>query len=134
MTLNRTLVHGDLFGSNIIVQPGRRIRAVDWESAAIGLGEWDLARLLDGWGSKMAPPRSAYLDALEGSIGRELDREAFESTFAYCRILNMLWHLRWSVDACRDTAFVERELDKLETLWSAWKNERALIDGKGRMA
>ena len=127
----RTLVHGDLFGDHVMVQPGRRIRAMDWESAAIGLGAWDLARLLDGWGSKMAPVLSAYLEELEGSVGRDFDREAFERTFAYCKILNVLWHLRWSVDACRHIPFVESELDKLETLWEGWPKEPSLAEAEG---
>ncbi len=115
----RTLVHGDLFGDNLIVQPGRRIRAVDWESAAIGLGAWDLARLLDYWGSKKAPLVSAYLEELEGRLTRAFDRGAFDRTFAHCGILNVLWNFRWSVDACRDASFVESELDDLEARWEA---------------
>src|SRR5262249_10856644 len=45
----RALVHGDIFARNLMVQPGPRVRAIDWESAAVGLPALDLARLLDGW-------------------------------------------------------------------------------------
>ena len=113
----RTFIHGDIFEDNLMIQPVRRIRAVDWESAAIGLGAWDLARLLDACGSEKEIVRSAYLEELEGRAAGAFDRRAFNRTFAHCRILNVLWHLRWSVDACRDVPFVETELDKLEALW-----------------
>src|SRR5262249_61074587 len=51
----RTLVHGDVFPHNIVLQPGPRIRPIDWEAAAVGLAAWDLARLLDGWGKDRPP-------------------------------------------------------------------------------
>jgi aminoglycoside phosphotransferase (APT) family kinase protein len=114
----RTFVHGDIFDANLMVQPGRRIRAVDWESAAIGLGAWDLSRLLDGWGPERELLRSAYLEKLEARLALSFDRRAFDRTFAHCRVLDILWHLRWSVDACRDAAFVEAELTRLETRWA----------------
>src|SRR5262249_44047669 len=57
----RTLVHGDIFAQNLVIQPGGRIRAIDWESAAVGLGAWELVRLLDGWGSMKATFLAAYL-------------------------------------------------------------------------
>ena len=126
----RTLVHGDMFADNIIIQPGRRIRAVDWESAAIGLGAWDLARLLDGWGSRGEPLRSAYLAELEQRVPG-FARLEFDRVFADCKILNVLWHLRWSVDACQDAPFVESELDELEALWKDWSEERAMAEGLG---
>ena len=112
----RTFVHGDVFDDNIIVQAGPRIRAVDWESAAIGLGAWDLVRLLDGWGSDNDLLRSAYLEEFEQRAGGALDARAFDETFDHCRILNRFWHLRWSVDQCRDAAFVDYELTQLEAL------------------
>ncbi len=112
----RTLVHGDLFADNVIVQAERRVRAVDWESAAIGLGAWDLGRLLDGWGLQREPLRAAYIAGIEERVPG-FDRPDFDHVYACCRILTVLWHLRWSVDVCRDPSFVAEELAELEARW-----------------
>jgi hypothetical protein len=48
--LPRTLIHGELYASNVLVS-GARIAAVDWEMAAIGPGVIDLAALVTGWDS-----------------------------------------------------------------------------------
>jgi hypothetical protein len=111
----RTLVHSDVFTENLIIQPGGRIRAIDWESAAVGLGAWDLAKLLDGWGSMKATFLAAYLAEFERHVARPLDREGFQRLFGHCEILNTLWHLRWSVEACQDTHVVEDLLLDMET-------------------
>jgi hypothetical protein len=113
----RTLVHGDIFAQNLIIQPGAGIRAIDWESAAIGLGAWDLVRLLDGWGSMKAALLSAYLAEFERQVAGPFDREGFQRLFGHCEILNALWHLRWSVEGCRDAAAVEGLLLLMEARW-----------------
>ena len=46
--LPRTLVHGELYASNVIVA-GDRIAVLDWEMAAIGPGVIDLAAVTTGW-------------------------------------------------------------------------------------
>src|SRR5262249_43258593 len=99
----RTLVHGDVFPGNLPVQPGPQGRPSDWESASVGLAAWDLARLLDGWTNK-EPFIDAYLAEFARHSAVRLDEPDFRLTFAHCRLLNALWHIRWSVDACRDTA------------------------------
>lgn len=119
----RTLVHGDVFTQNLIVQPGGRIRAIDWESAAIGLGAWDLARLLDGWGSMRAAFLSAYLAEFERHAAAPFDREGFQRVLGYCEILNALWHLRWSVEACQNAAAVESLLLIMEAAWQRLAGE-----------
>jgi hypothetical protein len=113
----QTLVHGDVFAQHLVLQPGPRIRAIDWESAAIGLGAWDLARLLDGWGSMKAAFLSAYLAEVERHVAVPFDREGFQRLFGHCEILNALWHLRWSVEACQDAPLVEDLLLTMETRW-----------------
>ena len=113
----RTLVHGDIFPQNLIIQPGGRIRAIDWESAAVGLGAWDLARLLDGWGSMKAAFLTVYIAEFERHVGVPLDREGFQRLFEHCEILNALWYLRWSVEACQDAPVVEELLADMETRW-----------------
>ncbi len=42
------VIHGDLYAHNILVKKGS-IYPVDWESAAFGSGEIDLASLIEGW-------------------------------------------------------------------------------------
>jgi len=113
----RTLVHGDVFADNLIIQPGRRVRAIDWESAAVGLGAWDLAKLLDGWGSMKAAFLTAYVTEFERHVGLPLDREGFQRLFEHCELLNPLWHLRWSVEECQDAAVVEELLADMEERW-----------------
>src|SRR5262245_37094831 len=113
----RTLVHGDIFAQNLILQPGGRIRAIDWESAAIGLGAWDLARLLEGWGSMKAAFLAAYLPEFERHVAGPFDPGGFQRLFEHCEILDVLWHLRWSVEVCQDAPVVEDLLLTMETRW-----------------
>jgi serine/threonine protein kinase len=120
----RTLVHGDVFPDNFLFQSGPRVRLIDWEEAAVGLGAWDLARLLDGWGSDKPTFVAAYLAEFARRSGgrkpperRPLDEQAFHRTFAHGKILNVLWHLGWDAEACSDAAFVNGLLDELEGGW-----------------
>ena len=125
----RTLVHSDVFAENLIIQPGGRIRAIDWESAAVGLGAWDLAKLLDGWGSMKATFLTAYLAEFERHVGVPLDREGFQRLFEHCEILNSFWHLRWSVEACRNAAVVEELLVDMEARWQRLGSQKAGVSG-----
>jgi aminoglycoside/choline kinase family phosphotransferase len=119
----RTLVHGDIFAGNFIVQPGPRVRAVDWEGAAIGLAAWDLARLLEGWGSDKPAFVRAYLAELRRhtrcakAVTAVPHPQTFRETFGRCAALNVLWHLGWEAEDCRDAAFVDGLLDELEACW-----------------
>lgn len=45
-----TVIHGEFYSANVLSQ-AETIVPVDWESAAIGPGEIDLASLTQGWGS-----------------------------------------------------------------------------------
>jgi thiamine kinase-like enzyme len=110
---------------NLVVQPGPRVRPVDWESAAVGLGAWDLTRLIDGWGPEKPQFVRTYLEELERQLQRQADRGAFKETLARCEVLNVLWHLRWSVEACREPTFVAESLEELEALGRR-------LEGEGR--
>lgn len=58
-----TFIHGEYYPANILVLGGA-IRPVDWESAAIGLGEIDIAMLTEAWpGEVAAECVRAYWDA-----------------------------------------------------------------------
>lgn len=115
----RTLVHGDASCHNLVVErpedPGSPVRPLDWEWAAVGVGAWDVAKLLSGWGAEKRMLLEAYL----GEFGRHgpLDREAFGRELGHCRALHALWYLRWWVRGCEEPAFVERLLDKVERIW-----------------
>src|SRR5262249_46597110 len=109
-----TLVHGDVYVDNLIVQPGPRIRPVDWEAAAIGLAALDLVRLLDGWDKERPMFITAYLEELTKHTVTPLNRADFESTLACCGLINVLWHLGWDAEACRDTGFVDGLLNEYE--------------------
>ena len=115
----RTLVHGDIFPDNLLIQPGPRVRPVDWESAAVGLGAWDLIRLVDGWGRDKPALTAAYLETLEELSGAAVDRAAFAQTLACCETVNLLWHLGWEPEECRDSEFVDWLVNELEGTWPA---------------
>ena len=42
------MIHGEFYGKNVVLR-GDTVHAFDWESAAIGPGEIDLASITDGW-------------------------------------------------------------------------------------
>jgi serine/threonine protein kinase len=113
----RTFIHGDIFPDNLLLQPNSFIRLIDWESASVGLGAWDLARLLDGWEKEHPAFVAVYLEALEKETGLSADRREFDRTFSYCQILNSLWHLAWDVEKCKDGEFVDEALTDIERLW-----------------
>jgi aminoglycoside phosphotransferase (APT) family kinase protein len=123
----RTLVHGDIFPCNLIVQPGPRIRPIDWEEAAVGLAAWDLTRLLDGWGRD----RPAFVAAYSAEFARHshvpLDRRAFRLTLAHCEILNALMHLGWHAEDCHDPSFVHGLLREIAA--ARRRLEREVTDG-----
>jgi hypothetical protein len=123
-----TLVHGDLWPSNTIVMPhpgGIRVRFVDWDEAAAGPAEFDLATLL----LRFAPSRrrwvlDAYRDAVRRLAGWELAAEpalvVLLETAAYARLASLLvWTVaaaaegdaRWLPARLRD---VGRWLDDVE--------------------
>jgi hypothetical protein len=52
LTLPPTVIHGEYYPANNILYSDRVIYPIDWESAAVGAGEIDLATLTEGW-----PPR-----------------------------------------------------------------------------
>jgi hypothetical protein len=122
----RTFVHGDIFLKNLAVQPGPLVRPIDWESAGIGTPFLDLARLLDGWGPDKPRFLGVYLQELDRLAAVPVDRAAALRAFAGCEIVNILWHFRWSVEACRDEASVADLLDAVESLWA--ERERGTRD------
>jgi thiamine kinase-like enzyme len=88
-----TVIHGEYYPKNILVRAQTEIVPVDWESAAIGPGEIDLASLIEGWPEdSRAACRRAYLGARwDGGCPDE-----FERRLASAR---MYFALRWLGDA-----------------------------------
>jgi aminoglycoside phosphotransferase (APT) family kinase protein len=88
--LPRTLIHGELYASNVLVS-GDRIAAVDWEMAAIGPGVIDLAALVTGWD----PDSQRRIVAAFGEVA-PADRAAARLALA----LQWLgWSARWDAPA-----------------------------------
>ncbi len=111
----RTLVHGDMYCTNVMVQPGPRIRPIDWESAAIGVAGWDMAQLVAGWGPEKRRFVTVYLDEFAQHAPVPLERRAFERTLAHCEIMRVLQVLYWWEGPYENLTFVDGLLDELES-------------------
>ena len=109
-----TLVHGDSYCSNFMVQPGPRIRPIDWDSAAIGVAGWDLAQLVAGWGQERSRFVAAYLDEFAQHAAVPLDPRALDRTLAHCEIMRVLQVLYWWEGPYDNLAFVDRLLEEME--------------------
>jgi hypothetical protein len=77
-------IHGEFYPSNVLVQDGHRIRAVDWETAAVGPGLIDLAALAGG--------------EVDDDVRRQLAREygAVDEDLDFCRLHLAVQWLGWS--------------------------------------
>lgn len=96
-----TLIHGEFYASNILVQPtaeGMRVCPVDWEVAALGPGLIDLAALTTGrWteDQRMALAMAYYAGlAPNGSWPPPLD--VFVSAFQCCHLHVAMQWLGWA--------------------------------------
>ena len=84
----RTVVHGEFTPHNILVR-GRRVAPVDWERAAVGPGETDIAALTDGWPEPLVQTcvdeyaGARWGTARRAETGRRLD------------VARLFWHLGW---------------------------------------
>ncbi|HLJ57983.1 MAG TPA: phosphotransferase [Chthonomonadaceae bacterium] len=108
----RTLVHGDVFPSNVILQAGPRVRLIDWEWAAIGTAGWDIARLLCGWETHRSRLLAAYSDQFERHSGGPLDATALANTVACCGAVHAVRFVSLAAD--EGAAGVPEALDAVE--------------------
>ncbi len=113
----RTLVHGCMYAQHMHLQPGTRIRIVDWETAALGLPAWDLTRLLAGWGTLKPDLLAVYAAELARQTGRPPDTRRLDRMLAHCDVLRHLRTLAWWKDPCTDPAHVTDLLDRIERSW-----------------
>jgi hypothetical protein len=66
---------------------------------------------------------SAYLAEFERHFAGPFDQGGFQRLFAHCQVLNALWHLRSSVEACQNAPFVEDLLLTMEARWQRLARE-----------
>ena len=97
LALPTTLVHGEFYASNVLVDDAhepRRVAPVDWEQAGVGPGLVDLAALTSGdWSEEdRGHIAAAYRDASAGG----LDEESFDAGLEACRLHLALQWLGWS--------------------------------------
>jgi aminoglycoside/choline kinase family phosphotransferase len=110
-----TLLHGDLYCHNVMVQPGPRIRPIDWGYAAIGVAGWDVAKLIAGWGPERPHFIGIYLDEFALHAPVLIDRRSFERTLAHCQIMRTLQILYWWEGPYKNLAFVDGVLEEMES-------------------
>jgi hypothetical protein len=95
--LPRTLVHGEMYPSNMLVIPDQRpvrVCPVDWEMAGVGPGLLDLAALVGGWSAAERERLvTAYRDGLGG--GATLPAK-LSSDLSCCRLHLALQWLAWA--------------------------------------
>jgi hypothetical protein len=101
VSLPRTVIHGEYYASNIIVQRacGRvRVCPVDWEMAAVGPGLVDLAALTAGdWTDvERTALCAAYLAALPPGAGWTLQPDALGMMLGHCRLHLAVQWLGWA--------------------------------------
>ena len=97
------VVHGEYYPANVLVHDGH-ICPVDWQSAAVGRGEIDLASILDGWESSDVYQAliSEYCQVRWPGGGCPAD---FGSAFRRARVY---WPLRWLGDTPEATLWPRR--------------------------
>jgi hypothetical protein len=105
----QTFLHGEYYSHNIMFADGV-IFPIDWESAAAGAGEIDLAMLVDGWPEDEAEPcREAYA-AARWPLGAPRDhRRTLDAAAIYV-------HLRWLGDRPEWTRSSSYRFDDLRAL------------------
>jgi len=86
-----TVIHGEYTPSNVLAR-GAAVYPVDWESAAIGLGEIDLVCLTDKWPTPVARACEAAYRAARWPDG---EPAGFERRLDLARLY---WDLRWLGD------------------------------------
>jgi phosphotransferase family enzyme len=116
--LPRCVIHGQLFGTNILLRRGAatpRILVIDWETAALGPGLFDLVSLSSGkWTREQRHTMwAAYCDAYTTETGRPIDWERFCRDVAGVALYQALEWLGWwgrHRSLSRDFARFMREL------------------------
>lgn len=106
------VVHGEFYPGNVLLD-GDVVRPVDWQSAAVGRGELDLASLLEGWGP--FDPRGRLVTDYARLRWPSGAPDDFVTVLLRARLY---WPLRWLGDDPYWTLHASRRTH-LETLRSA---------------
>src|SRR5207247_1095136 len=98
--LPRCVIHGQFFGKNIMLRTGHgahQIVVIDWETAALGPGTFDLVSLTSGkWTQEQRRAMwTAYFKQYEVESGRPMDWEAFRWELAGVALYQSLEWLAW---------------------------------------
>ncbi len=99
-----TIIHGEYYPHNVLFQRGV-IRPVDWETAAIAVGEIDLATLTEGWGRGMIRLCEREYQQARWPAGSPLD---FLRTLDLARIYVQLRWLGEQPEWTNDKSSLER--------------------------
>jgi hypothetical protein len=84
----RTAIHGEFYPHNILFSAGT-VYPVDWESAALAVGEIDLVGLIEGWDAERA---AAAVQAYRRARWQTGAPESFPRTLDAARVY---WQLLW---------------------------------------
>ena len=90
---SQTFIHGEYYPHNILVK-NNIIYPIDWESAAIGPGEIDLASLIEDW------KEPAAQNAIEAyKVARWEDEKNIPENFDHILLLSQLYfQFRWMAE------------------------------------
>src|SRR5262249_35674175 len=89
-----TLVHGELYASNVLVAEGR-VCLVDWELAGVGPGVLDVAALTTGWSESA---RSMLGEAVRSAVAHPPDADRFAADLDCASLHLAIQWLGWSPD------------------------------------
>jgi hypothetical protein len=91
----RTVVHGECYASDVLVDDDGRVTVLDWETAAIGSGWVDLAGLVAGWGEDVVELMlEQYLRCLDPALWPERPEATLDAArLQLCRQLCATSHL-----------------------------------------
>lgn len=109
-----TVIHGEYYPKNVLLHEGR-IVPVDWETASLGMGELDLATLVDGWPRAVDRCVSAYAKAR----GFASDDRHFRRRLGASQILLNAYWLSYSDPRSSDVKKLDRASRRLDRMHHA---------------
>ena len=109
-----TIIHGEFFQSNVLVEDGVTY-PVDWEAAAVGPGEIDLASVTDKWPAATVDRCIAQYQEARWPNGAPAD---LEMTLDVARVY---WLFRWLGDTpARTQKRLAKRVDQLRSTAERW--------------